>query len=326
MAKIIQLIRKYWNIILFLMLEIFCIRLIIRSNSIQGVDLLNSSNAVAGFFYEKQNQVVSFFQMGSVNKALVEENTRLKQELDGLKYFDTLQDVTSNVPLVVYDTIKVKNDSAALAAAGDSAQAKPTIVQDIRPFGKPRIVKYASYKYIAAKVINNSVTSDRNNYITINKGSADGIQKDMAVVTANGVVGRVAQVSKHYAVVISVLSSRPISSQVAGGNIGVSNWGGDAPDYVTMSQVDVRTAVRKGDTAYTTGYSYFPENIPVGIVTAIDTYKVNNTLNLKLKLANNFRNLHYVYVVAGQLGTEKQTLEKAVSDKEKEMQQKAKKP
>lgn len=325
MAKIIQLIRKYWNIILFLMLEIFCIRLIIRSNSIQGVDMLNSSNAVAGFFYEKQNQIVTYFQMGSVNKALVEENTRLKQELDALKYFDTLQDVTSNVPLVTYDTIKVKNDSMAVAA-GDSAQAKPTIVQDIRPFGKPRIVKYASYKYIAAKVINNSVTSDRNNYITINKGSADGIQKDMAVVTANGVVGRVAQVSKHYAVIISVLSSRPISSQVAGGNIGVSSWGGDAPDYVTMSQVDVRTAVRKGDTAYTTGYSYFPENIPVGVVMAVDTYKVNNTLNLKLKLSNNFRNLQYVYVVANQLGAEKQTLEKAVADKEKEMQQKAKQP
>ncbi|WP_447410861.1 hypothetical protein, partial [Clostridium perfringens] len=72
--------------------------------------------------------------------------------------------MTSNVPLVVYDTIKVKTDSAALAAATDSAQSKPTIVQDIRPFGKPRIVKYASYKYIAAKVINNSVTNDRNNY------------------------------------------------------------------------------------------------------------------------------------------------------------------
>lgn len=288
--------------------------------------MLNSSNAVAGFFYEKQNQVVSYFQMGSVNKALVEENTRLKQELDALKYFDTLQDVTSNVPLVTYDTIKVKKDSTAVAAVSDSALAKPTIVQDIRPFGKPRIIKYAAYKYIAAKVINNSITSDRNNYITINKGSADGIQKDMAVVTANGVVGRVAQVSKHYAVIISVLSSRPISSQVAGGSIGVSNWGGDAPDYVTMSQVDVRAAVRKGDTAYTTGYSYFPENIPVGVVMSVDTYKVNNTLNLKLKLSNNFRNLQYVYVVSSQLGSEKQTLEKAVADKEKEMQQKAKQP
>jgi len=315
-VKLIQLIRQYWNVILFVLLELFCFRLIVKSNSMQGSDLINSSNALAGFFYEKQNDVVTYFQLRTVNKELLAENARLHNELSGFQYFDTLQNVSAKVPLVVYDTVKVKKDSAL--AVNDSTQpAKPTIVQELRPFGNPKIVGYASYTYIAARVINNSVVNDRNNYITINRGAADGIRKDMAVVSSEGIVGRVADVSNHYATIISVLSSRNISTQIAGGNIGVTSWSNKSPDFVMMSQVDIRTKVRKGDTAYTTSYSVYPENIPVGTVVAIDTYKVNNSLNLKLRLSNNFRNLKYVYVVKDNLGTERKDLEKAAAAKEK---------
>lgn len=300
------------------MLELFCFRMIMNSNSLQGNDILNSSNAIAGFFYEKQNQVTTYFQMGSINRALVAENNKLKNELDALKYFDTTQNMVAKVPLVVYDTVRPKAvDSLAKAVVDSNATGgKPTISQELKPYGQPRIVKYASYNYIAAKVVNNSVVSDKNNFITINKGTADGIEKDMAVVTADGVVGRVAYVSKHYAAVISMLSSRPVSSQVCGGNVGLSTWEGKSPEFVTMSQVDIRTPVKKGDTAYTTGYSFFPENVAVGIVTAVDTYKVNNTLNLKLRLINNFRNLKYVYVVANEAGSERANLEKGVAEQE----------
>lgn len=324
MVKLIQLIRQYWNVILFVLLELICFRLIVKSNSMQGSDLINSSNALAGFFYEKQNDVVTYFQLRTVNKELLAENTRLHNELSGFKYFDTLQNVTAKVPFVVYDTIKAKADSTL--AANDSTQpAKPTIVQELRPYGNPRIVGYASYTYIAARVINNSVVNDRNNYITINRGTADGIRKNMAVVSSEGIVGWVANVSNHYATIISVLSSRAVSTQIAGGSIGISTWSNKSPDFVTMSQVDVRTKVRKGDTAYTTSYSVFPENVPVGTVVAVDTYKVNNSLNLKLRLSNNFRNLKYVYVIKDELGTERKDLEKATADKEKAAMEAARK-
>lgn len=324
MVKLIQLIRQYWNIILFVLLELICFRLIIKSNSMQGSDLINSSNALAGFFYEKQNDVVTYFQLRSVNKELLAENARLHNELSSFKYFDTLQDVNAKVPLVIYDTVKPKKDS--LLAANDSSQAaKPTIVQDLRPYGNPRIVGYAAYTYVAARVINNSVVNDRNNYITINRGSADGIRKDMAVVSSEGIVGRVAYVSKHYATIISVLSSRNISTQIAGGNTGITSWSNSSPDFVTMSQVDIRAKVRKGDTAYTTSYSVYPENIPVGTVVSIDTYKVNNSLNLKLRLSNNFRKLKYVYIVKDEMGTEKKDLEQSTAAKEKAAMEAARK-
>ncbi|RQO30196.1 hypothetical protein DBR32_11485 [Taibaiella sp. KBW10] len=325
MVKLIQLIRQYWNIILFFLLEFICFRLIVNSNNIQGSDLLNSSNAIAGFFYEKQNDVVGYFQLKSANKDLLAENTRLHNELSQLKYTDTLQNVTAKIPIVVFDSVKAPKDTTLLAKA-DSPAAKPVIVQDLRPYGNPKVVGYASYSYIAARVINNSVVADRNNFITINRGTADGIEKDMAVVSGEGIVGRVAYVSKHYASVISVLSSRNVSTQIAGGNIGITNWSNNSPDFVTMSQVDIRTKVRKGDTAYTTSYSVYPENIPVGVVVSVDTYKVNNSLNLRLRLSNNFRNLKYVYVVKNLLGSEKRDLEKATAAKEKAALEASKKP
>ena len=302
-----------------MMLELFCFRLIMKSNSLQGNDILNSSNAIAGVFYEKQNQVVRFFQLGRINKDLIAENVKLKNELDAFHYFDTSQDITARVPVVVYDTITPKPVDTVLTSL-DSAAGKSVMVQELKPYSVPRVVKYASYSYVAARVVNNNVVNDRNNYITINKGLKDGIKVGMPVVTAEGVVGRVAYVSNYYAAIISVLSSRPISSQIAGGNVGVSSWDGKSPDYIALAKLDVRTNLKKGDTAYTTSYSDFPENIAIGKVVKVDTYKVNNTLNVKLKLANNFRNLQNVYIVVNKLGTEKQDLEEYVNEKEKAAQ------
>lgn len=325
MVKLFQLISKYWNIILFVMLEIFCLRLIKNSNTIQGNDLLNSSNALAAFFYQKQTQIISYFNMGSVNKQLLAENTRLRKELNEFKYFDTTQNVVAKIPLVKFDSVKIKPNDTVVAK--DSAiNGKPTIVQELKPYGQPKVTKYASYNYIASKVVNNSIVNDKNNYITIDRGTADGVKKGMAVVSANGVVGRVVYASKHYAAVISMLSSRPVSSQIAGGNLGITIWEGKSPNYVSMTQVDIQTHVRKGDTAYTTGYSFFPENIAIGTVTKIDTITSNNSLNLKLKLINNFRNLQYVYVVESTIGVEKTELEKEIERQESALKNKENNP
>ena len=53
------------------------------------------------------------------------------------------------------------------------------------------------YQYTAAQVVNNSVTK-RNNYITLNRGSLHGIKREMGVISENGIVGIVMNVSEHY--------------------------------------------------------------------------------------------------------------------------------
>ncbi|MGA0384654.1 MAG: rod shape-determining protein MreC [Flavobacteriaceae bacterium] len=60
------------------------------------------------------------------------------------------------------------------------------------------------YEVIPAKVVKNSVLRKRN-YITLNKGSQQGVTPDMAVISDQGVIGIVEQVSENYATVMSLL-------------------------------------------------------------------------------------------------------------------------
>jgi len=83
------------------------------------------------------------------------------------------------------------------------------------------------YSFEAAGVISNSVNK-RNNYLMLNKGAADGIRKDMAVISPGGIVGIIRDVSKNFSSVISVLhKDSKISAKIKKNNdIGTSVWNG----------------------------------------------------------------------------------------------------
>ena len=63
------------------------------------------------------------------------------------------------------------------------------------------------HEMIPAQVISNSVRQ-RDNLITINVGSDDGVEPEMGVISGTGVVGIISKVTPHYALVLSVLNSR----------------------------------------------------------------------------------------------------------------------
>lgn len=261
----------------------------------QGADIVSSSNAVAGYVYKKQNDVVYYFQLKRLNDSLLSENARLRNELASVSNIDTFQDMTARIPITIKDTTTVKKDSTATT---------------LTPTGTTKIVRYANYHYIPARVINNSVSNDRMNYITINRGAKDGIKKDMAVVTGNGIVGRVAHVSEHIASVVSVLSDRKVSSKLSDGTSNlITIWNPGSPEFVVTEKVPVHIKVKRGDSLFTTGYSFFPENILIGTVAKIDTMKATNAKNLKIRLSTNFRNLQFVYVVGDNMAEERKKLE-----------------
>lgn len=294
MRNFILLIRRFWNIILFLILEIISLSMISKTRNMQGMDIVSSSNAVVGFVYRKQNDVVYYFQLKRMNDSLLAENTLLRNQMAGKSNIDTFRDAIAHIPVTVKDTTSRKDSTGA------------RIVET----GKVKVIRYAQYHYIPARVINNSISNDRINYLTINRGSADGVKKEMAVVTSSGIVGRVANVSEHLASVASVLSDRKVSSKLGDGTSGFFTiWNPGSPDYVTAEKVPVYTKVKRGDSIFTTGYSFFPENILIGTVSRVDTVKSTNSKNLKVRLSTNFRNLQYVYVVEDKLGDERKKLE-----------------
>ncbi len=287
----------------------FCFRLIAKRNSIQGVDIINSSNAVVGVVYSIQSQIQQYFSLKKTNAILLQENAALHNQLSKEGFVDTFEDLNVTVPLVGLDSAKIKELSNP--SEDDSTTTQKDTIQ-FRKSNVRKVIKYASHYYIPARVINNSIADDRINIITINRGAKDGIRPNMAVVTSNGIVGRVLKVSDNYATVLSLLSEgRPYNAKLIDGTTGSIAWDRGSANSVTMHKIPKIADVQLGDSIYTTGYSIFPENILIGTIAKIEIDKKSNARNLRVLLSTNFRNLQIVYVVKDELGEEKEDLEEA---------------
>lgn len=284
MRNFILFIRRFFNLILFLALEIICIILIERTNTLQGNDIVSSANTVSGIVYKKQSDVVYYFGLRKMNDSLLNENAHLRNEIDRLHSVDTLRDSLVHKRLSPNDT---------------------TV----------HIVKFADYIYRTARVINNS-TNASDNYITINRGSYDGITKNMAVISGTGIVGRVEHVSPHFASVISILSSKQkVSAKLKDGTNGYIVWDEKQPDVLMMTDVPQQVKVKKGDSIYTNVFSIFSPDILIGTVVKTEAVKKNTMQLIYLQSSTNFHNLQYVYVIENKMMTEKKQLEDSSAKK-----------
>ncbi len=282
MRNFIRFVRRFFNLILFIALEVVCAILIARTNTIQGNDLLSSSNAVSGFLYQRQSALVYYFGLGAMNDSLLRENMRLHEALARLRYStDTLHDSLVTRPVAAIDS------------------------------GKK--IEYAHYIFRSARVINNSV-AQRNNYLTLSRGHNDGVHKDMAVISGTGVVGKVVHTSAHFSTVLSVLSSlQTVSARLKDGTTGQVAWVWEGraptPDIVYMPDVPGEIPMHRGDSVWTTTYSFFPPDVLIGIVDNVLIVKKTGKRVLFLRPATNFRKLQYVYVVENTFQNEQKALE-----------------
>lgn len=168
------------------------------------------------------------------------------------------------------------------------------------------------YTYTSCKIVNNSINR-RNNYLTLNKGSKQGIQHDMAVITSTGVVGVVKDVSENFCTVMSLLHSKStISSKIKkNGFFGPLTWNGESFSYATLNDIPSHVQLVKGDTIVTSAYSLaFPENIMVGTVESFERKSGEFFFTVKIKLSTDFKKLSYVYVVNNLQKLEQEELEK----------------
>lgn len=168
------------------------------------------------------------------------------------------------------------------------------------------------YTYTSCKVVNNSINR-RNNYLTLNKGTKQGIAHDMAVITSTGVVGVVNDVSENFCTVMSLLHSKSIiSSKIKkNGFFGPLIWEGENFSYATLKDIPSHVQLIKGDTIVTSAYSLaFPENILVGTVESFERKSGELFFTVKIKLSTDFKKLSYVYVVNNLQKLEQEELEK----------------
>lgn len=170
------------------------------------------------------------------------------------------------------------------------------------------------FTFTVAKVVNNS-TQFANNYITIDKGTDDGIRPGMGVISPTGIVGKVKTCNRHFSVITSILhSSFLVSSALTKAEeIGTARWDGVDPHLIKLNDISLTKPVAKGDSVVTSNVnSTFPPGILIGRVRTVGVQPNQVFHDITLDLATNFSSLAFVYVVQNRLQPEQEHLEKQI--------------
>ena len=280
MRNLLEFLSKYYHWLLFAVLEVISFVLLFQFNSYQGSVWFTSANAVVGKLYELESSVESFFSLTKVNKDLTLRNFYLERQVNQLSrlYYDLTKDTT----------IAERNELEFLSR----------------------------YKLIPANVVSNSV--DRNdNLMTIDRGSKDGVEKDMGVACGNGVVGVVYLVSDHYSIVMPVLNyhSRISCAIRHRGYFGYLKWQGGDASIAYVEDVPRHAKFKRGDWVETSGYSsIFPPGVLVGKIIEVYNSRDGLSYRLKVQLTTDFGNVRDVCVISDKGIAERTRLMEAARD------------
>jgi rod shape-determining protein MreC len=178
------------------------------------------------------------------------------------------------------------------------------------PGYKQDSAKANRFNYTVAKVVG-STHNLTDNFITIDKGTEDGVRAGMGVISPNGVVGQVAYANKHYSRVYSVLHSKQmVSAEVLNNKLresgtvalGIAKWGGTNARYIQLNTVDRFKPVAKGDSVVTSLQNpIFPPHIMIGKISDISNSTAEAFHTINVRLSTDFSGLVYVYVVQNRL-------------------------
>lgn len=271
MRNLLQLIVRHSNFLLLVGLEVVAFLLVAESTHYPHTVTWHTVNSVSGTVHELHHNIGAYFHLSTVNRQLVEENTALRQALQ-----------------------QSQNELLSLCEHQDPAYR----------------FAHLRYDYIPAQVI--ATTYDKHhNYLTLNKGARDGITADMGVISADGVVGVVSDVSTHFAQVTPVIheNMRVSAMLKKNGYIGTIRW--QAPDRHSALLEDVarHVPVAENDTLVTSGMSaIFPAQIPVGVIRHCTLKDGASYYEAQVGLATDFDNLHNVYVLSYELRQELDSL------------------
>ena len=167
MQQLVYFIQKYKYFLFFLLLQFVALAFTFNNNTFHKSKFISSANSITGGLYQKSSQLSEYFRLKDINAELLLENTVLKNKLEALR--------------VSSDTVQTT-----------------TIIDSVKFFQK--------YTYISASIIKNDYHK-ANNYITIDKGTTQGVATEMAIINSLGIIGIVDQASSKYARAQSILNS-----------------------------------------------------------------------------------------------------------------------
>ena len=289
MDKLLEFLHKYRHWFVFLILETIAL-VTYLSGSLYSRSLgWYATSAVFGRVNELMTEGWSYVGLRPRNEELLRENARLRTAYTLLAR--QMQDAEAHGLL-------------PRLHATDSLPIDPSAV-------------------IIARVVNR-VTHTNEVYYTINKGRRDGIETDMGVMSASGVVGAVMAVSDHYALVIPVLNPKiRLACTLLGQEVSGTLTASSSPNTneAILSNVPPHAHPQIGDTITTSGYSYlFPEGMMVGTIADSVPARLKGSAgtfaNYPVHLSTDFQGLRYVYVIREKPTHEVRALEDSIRPNE----------
>jgi rod shape-determining protein MreC len=281
MKNLLEFLHKYHHWFLFVLLEALSMVLLFQYNNYQGSVWFSTANAMAGKVYEWDAAVESFFTQAHNNEMLTKRNFYQERQLAQLRRL--YQEATQTTD--------------------------PKELQELE--------KISQYKLIPAKVVTSELHKN-NNLMTINSGSAEGVEPGMGVACGQGVVGVTFLCSDHYTVVIPVLNttSSRISCAIRNrGYFGVLRWYGEESGYAYVEDIPRHARFKRGEWVETNGYSsIFPAGVLVGQIVEVYNSRDGLSYKLKVRLSTDFGTLRDVVVISDKSIAERMRLMQAARD------------
>jgi rod shape-determining protein MreC len=247
--------------LLFVVLEVIAIVWMGQGNSYHSYVLRQWGREFSGFVQTQVADVYAFFHLKQDHRMLLQENSRLRSELW-------------------------------------QAYTHINQLEALRHLPQDSLLR-TRYELVDANVISNQ-TQFTTNYFLINKGSRAGVAPGMGVISSTGVAGKVVKCSPHYAVVLSLLSTKfGVSAYLPRvGHESFVRWEGRNPQYAVLKDIPQPVKVSRGDSVFTSNFSrIFPKNLLVGTVVEVKDIPGSTYHDVIVKLSTDFRQLRYVYVL-----------------------------
>jgi len=282
MRNLFLFFRRFSVFILFLVAQGVALMVLMHYNRTHRAWYMQATYELTGRINSQANKVESYFALKENNRLLAEENARLKNEL------------RQNF-LVLDTSVKIVADTAKWDTTG-----------------KPR-----KYFYRHAQVVENSIALQKN-FITLQRGTSQGITRDQVVTSAGGIVGIVNDVNANYSIVMSLLNRDTRTSVLLKKDLasGILSWDGRSPDRLQLT-ISKSSVVVKGDTVLTSNSSdKYPPGLMVGTVAEVADEAGSGNHLLQIKPGANFRSLQYVDIIENYFLKEQTELQNRIKQRQ----------
>ena len=261
MHRLIEFIKRIYVLVIFLLLEVVALWSYATSSPYAESKILARTSMVGGAVSGAITDVGHFFSLPSVNRTLMARVAELSEELELAEA--TLEDHGLDTPEV--------------AMLGEN---------DLH------------FRYHSARVV--SITTNRQrNFVVLDKGAADGISKDMGVITPDReLVGYVVSCSEHYAVVQLMLNADFSTGGrlVDNDHVCVIRWPAKTMYEVEAVELSIYSEPKEGMLVEVRS-ERLPAGIAIGTITGYELNSSKSAYSATLSIAADMSTLDNVLIV-----------------------------